>query len=66
MCLEALLNSELSTQNSKKTGPREIGGHSELRVVVGALNVCKEPSFVGYNSKDTNLPPFILEKSALF
>ena len=57
MCLEALLNSELSTQNSKKTGLREIGGHSELRVVDEALNV---RLFVGYNSKDTNLPPFIL------
>ena len=54
MCLEALLNSELSTKNSKKTGPHEIGGHSELTVFDGALNVLKDPSFVGYSSKDTN------------
>ena len=30
---------ELSIKNSKKIGPREIDGHSELKVVDGALNV---------------------------
>lgn len=44
MYLEALLKLELSTKTSKKTGPCEIGGHSELRVVDVALNVHWGPS----------------------